>query len=724
MKKQLFFASAAAIALLPFASCTNDDMPDIIEGDGVSIKVQLPSEIQSRQFSDGQSATELTYAVYESGKTTPLAVCPGENNTLGTTGKATFTNLVATINLKLADYKEYDIVFWAQNPDAPFTFNAEGQYVATDFAATKVNSDIYDAFTNHITVNNQGSAISQTVTLYRPFAQINIGTDDLKEAAAAALDVESVAVSAPSYTALNLMNTEVGSVADGKFVAASPTDPAGPAVVAYQSNTLPADETFPVSGYEYLSMNYLLVPSDKSTINVALTINGKEWKQFDNIPVQRNHRTNIYGSLLTNPAEFQVVIDPNFNTPDYDVDILWDGSVNVPEKAADGKYHIVDGANLAGLASICTSDNNYLQGETIVLDNDIDMGMRNTFKSIYNFSGTFDGNGHKVSGLPKPLFSTLRSTIKNLTVEGSTSSAILASGTNGDVVIENVTAEGNTKGFGAGGILKTGTQGTLTMTNCTNKVTVHDTSYAGGGFVGGKCSIVSTFTGCTNYGDITSTRSKQGKAGGFVGLGEAHATYTDCANYGNISASSKGSCVATGFLAWQNTTAEFHNCTNYGNIKTTTDGATEYNGAAGIAFTSGWNTGNWILDGCTNNGDITVVNVNYARENEYNLGACAGGIVATVNYATVEITGCTNNGKISAQSSGNPQKQYIGGIAGNIGWTDNFVFTNNVVNASTVLTGNQGVNSYISAYYTLIDSNKAETIEGNTNNTSYADTSN
>ena len=36
-----------------------------------------------------------------------------------------------------------------------------------------------------------------------------------------------------------------------------------------------------------------------------------------NVPVQRNYRTNIIGNILTEQVVFNIVIDPNFKTPDH-----------------------------------------------------------------------------------------------------------------------------------------------------------------------------------------------------------------------------------------------------------------------------------------------------------------------------------------------------------------------------------------------------------------------
>ena len=70
-------------------------------------------------------------------------------------------------------------------------------------------------------------------------------------------------------------------------------------------------------------MNYLLVGKDKVTADVAFSYLGekKEYgRTFTFVPLQRNYRTNIFGSLITNNVSFNVTIEPAFNEPDYNVD--------------------------------------------------------------------------------------------------------------------------------------------------------------------------------------------------------------------------------------------------------------------------------------------------------------------------------------------------------------------------------------------------------------------
>jgi hypothetical protein len=66
-------------------------------------------------------------------------------------------------------------------------------------------------------------------------------------------------------------------------------------------------------------MNYLLVAADKATVDIEFSYNNGGNYVFDYtfVPVQRNYRTNIYGSILTSDVEVKVVIEPAFNDPDY-----------------------------------------------------------------------------------------------------------------------------------------------------------------------------------------------------------------------------------------------------------------------------------------------------------------------------------------------------------------------------------------------------------------------
>ena len=89
--------------------------------------------------------------------------------------------------------------------------------------------------------------LQQTVKLYRPYAQLNIGTDDLAAAAASGYTVTKTQVATQAYWAIILASCSVVCIA---------TD------VTFSYADIPdVSEAFPAgTAYNYLSMSYVLVP--------------------------------------------------------------------------------------------------------------------------------------------------------------------------------------------------------------------------------------------------------------------------------------------------------------------------------------------------------------------------------------------------------------------------------------------------------------------------------
>lgn len=299
MKRYLLSSFTIAAAALLVTSC-NDEMDNGLKtGDEgtVTFTAQLPSEMGTRAFADGLTAKHLQYAVYEAGQSTPLKVFGDETTVVG---EAEMVNLKKSVTLKLTSGKSYDVIFWADaTTDSPYTFNPTSQEVSVDYSKVNNNSDNCDAFFKKETITVSGNQ-SVDVKLTRPFAQVNIGTDDFDAAKASGLEVTQTEVVAKAFATLNLATGKVSDEADRTFtMKAIPTA---------------SDGEFPVAGgYKYLSMDYLLVGADKATVDVAFNYGGPQSRTFTNVPVQRNYRTNIYGSLLTNTTDFNVVIEPAFS---------------------------------------------------------------------------------------------------------------------------------------------------------------------------------------------------------------------------------------------------------------------------------------------------------------------------------------------------------------------------------------------------------------------------
>ena len=285
MKKVLFSTVAMSALMLMATSCADDQTSDLKAGaeSTVTITAQLPGDMGTRAFADG------TKGQLE--------------------GTATMTGLQTTISLQLTTGKEYDFVFWADAPgDNVYTFDSEKQTVTVNYANAENNTDNLDAFFGQKKALKVSCNISISQELRRPFAQINIGTDDFDAAAAAGYTVSESTIGVATYKTLNLLSEEVSDPVTATFVKKPiPTE----------------DSKFSVNSkdYKYLSMSYVLVPKDKETVDIAFDYTLTN-RTFTNVPVQRNYRTNIYGSLLTNTADFNVVIAPGFSDPDYNNNVI------------------------------------------------------------------------------------------------------------------------------------------------------------------------------------------------------------------------------------------------------------------------------------------------------------------------------------------------------------------------------------------------------------------
>ena len=293
--------------LLATASCADEQFAgDLTGGETtVTFNAQLPAGLQTRAAGDGLTATTLSYAVYEQGKTTPVITSEDE---------VTFENRQATLSLRLAKGKTYDFLFWADSygkdaAENPYTVDFATQTLTVDYDGALSNEEARDAFFGKATVAVKG-AVSENIILKRPFAQLNIGTNDMAEAKASGLNTEALQSSVKVSGIFSGMNLMTGLV-----------DANTSTEVTFGLNDIP-DESFTADGrtFDYLALNYLLVSDQKGLVNCEFTYSDgatTDTKTVDNVPVQRNYRTNIFGSLLTGSVDFDITIEPDFDTPDY-----------------------------------------------------------------------------------------------------------------------------------------------------------------------------------------------------------------------------------------------------------------------------------------------------------------------------------------------------------------------------------------------------------------------
>ena len=263
----------------------------------LSFNVTTPL-IQNRAFSDGYSATKLQYAVYNSN---------GEIlNNLTVTNATMNDDLTATVSFKLTVGNTYSFIFWAAHPDAPYNVDLAAKTMTVDYTGAVCNDEKRDAFYAYVEPFKVVGSDSKTVELKRPFAQLNVGVNDFVDSTNAGYTVAQSRIEAPAYETLNLETGVVSNLAVRTFDFANIPD---------------SSEVFPVANYEYLAMSYLLMAADPEVVEVkffyndttSAVVDPDKGRTVGSVPVQRNHRTNIYGQILTANLGFTVVIKPGYD---------------------------------------------------------------------------------------------------------------------------------------------------------------------------------------------------------------------------------------------------------------------------------------------------------------------------------------------------------------------------------------------------------------------------
>ena len=317
--KKLLLVLAAAFTMVACQMDAND--LNVATGDAVvSFAIETPV-VASRAYSDGFTATHLQYAVYDANG---VELTNLTNTTAEIHGST-------TVDLQLVTGNDYTVIFWAAAPGAPYTVDFGGNLasaaVSVDYTGALSNDENRDAFFKRHDFTVRGTQ-TEVIELRRPFAQLNIGTNDYLAAKDAGYEPTLSAV-----TVKNIYNTL--KLADGAV------DGAGEVTFGY--NVIPTTETFPVANYDYLSMNYLLVAADKALVDIEFGYGEAnatpKTRIVGSVPVQRNYRTNIYGQLMTSDVDFNVIIVPDYEDA-YNLQPVFVSStvelVTVLEGAAEG----------------------------------------------------------------------------------------------------------------------------------------------------------------------------------------------------------------------------------------------------------------------------------------------------------------------------------------------------------------------------------------------------
>lgn len=321
MKKNFYLSMFAAVGMLLATSCSSDDSEPISSGNEaqVTFSVGLESSIGTRAISDGKSADKLVYAIYDENNQ-PITTIAGSANGQFTKAEAfPGGGLKDNVIVSLAKGQTYKAVFWAQKSSCTAYDTSDLTNVTVDYSGVN-NDETRDAFYAHTEQFTVEGDAQIDVTLKRPFAQINVGVtdEDWKAAVASGITVKTSTVEIKqAATTINLLTGKTGT----------PTD------VTYSPSTIPAetlsadvDNDGVKESYHWLSMSYILVDDESENGASKATLDGLKFTfhpnsgkdivledGLNNVPVQRNWRTNILGRILSGDVTFNITIDPNFD---------------------------------------------------------------------------------------------------------------------------------------------------------------------------------------------------------------------------------------------------------------------------------------------------------------------------------------------------------------------------------------------------------------------------
>ena len=282
--KRIFSILSVLVLLL---SCSKVDLP--LRESLQVISVAVPGTSATKAASDGdgggQHADRCRMQVWLS-------------DSLCYDSTVAVENMHARFDVILNDNPDYVFLFWADN--------AEGNYYDTD-TLMRVrfnqeycgNNDARDAFCRRMTSAQVKEVGDGWIMLKRPFGQVNVIADDISELFARSSseavpflpDTVKVSFSAPSeYDVSTGMVSAVREFSYSAPVYSMATDAAENTVV----------------------MDYILASEEKSVFDMKVSLLGPMGTidlDLANLPIQRNWRTNVRGSLVTGMVKAEVRID-------------------------------------------------------------------------------------------------------------------------------------------------------------------------------------------------------------------------------------------------------------------------------------------------------------------------------------------------------------------------------------------------------------------------------
>ena len=432
--KKLYYIIYIGIFMLLLAGCQDEGM-FTPESDGdepvyVTYRVHMGDETLSRAIGDANKVNELKVGVFQDNQLLKIFTFDKDENA------EAFTN----VTLPLLKQETYDLVFWAQKKDNGIYSIDENFNITIDYAKYQeislAGTEDFEAFTvvkEDVSVANPGDA---TITLTRPFAQLNIAAseDDIfNKVNKVSFTIDKV------YKKFNPLTGVSSEEVTGQEFSYS-----------FSSQDIAAKQAITIDGtnYYYLASAYLLAP-EKVNLTGGLYKDTELIKELNvtELPLKANSRTNIYGNMIQQ-EELQG----------------WDGVIPAQSPLTQdeqNRYIIDEEADLAWLS--VPSNVASLSASTFFVDKDVlNMGDKPISSIQLPAGSTFDGNGKTIKYYANSLFGDAANiTVQNLNLDNVTATSeshvgvlvntLIGNGTFTNVSISNSSA--TTTDGAAGGMV-------------------------------------------------------------------------------------------------------------------------------------------------------------------------------------------------------------------------------------------------------------------------------
>lgn len=293
MKKLIYLLLAVPLF---FTSCNKEDGMVNEESVQVSFNTELPKRIGTRAGTTDLNVNKVVCAVFEDGEEIitlreVITIQEGEDIVFAP---------------RLIKGRTYEVVFWAMKDN---NYDVADMTAITRTSGTTATENDFDAFTESVEIEVTGSK-SETVTLKRPLAQLDLGVTSEDWNAVASVETFGMTPTKMviKLTGKDTFNALAGAITGEEKELTYTLDVSGEDLVAGENTykSIAMCYIYPDAGQENIDITYTIYDQNNEAIREDVTI--------QNIPLENNYRTNVVGGLLTGTITYTITFDKDFNT--------------------------------------------------------------------------------------------------------------------------------------------------------------------------------------------------------------------------------------------------------------------------------------------------------------------------------------------------------------------------------------------------------------------------